>query len=118
MSDYDGNEDDTEFLFNIFDKLGVVLSIDESKMNAVTGISGSGPAYVFMFLDGLIDAGVREGLTLEESKSLATQTVLGAAEMVLRDDKPLSDLIMSVCSKGGTTIEAVKVLEKNNFREP
>ncbi len=117
MSDYDGNEDDTEFLFNIFDKLGVVLSIDESKMNAVTGISGSGPAYVFMFLDGLIDAGVREGLTSEESKSLATQTVLGAAEMVLRDDKPLSDLIMSVCSKGGTTIEAVKVLEKNNFRK-
>ena len=116
MSDFDGDIDDTEFISNIFINIGVVLSIDESKMDAVTGISGSGPAYAFMFLDSLIDAGVQQGLTKDEAKVLAVQTVLGAAEMVQRDEEPLSDLIMRVCSKGGTTIEAVKVLEENHFR--
>lgn len=116
MSDYDSDVDDIEFITNIFNNLGVVLSVDESKMNAVTGISGSGPAYAFMFIDSLIDAGVQQGLTKDEAKILAVQTVLGAAEMAQREDEPLPDLIMRVCSKGGTTIEAVKVLEDNHFR--
>ena len=116
MSDFNDDMDDTDFISNIFNNIGVVLSLDESKLNAVTGISGSGPAYAFMFIDSLIDAGVRQGLTQDEAKVLAVQTVLGAAEMVQRDEMPLSDLIMQVCSKGGTTIEAVKVLEENNFR--
>lgn len=116
MSDFDGDIDDTEFISNIFNNIGVVLSINESKMDAVTGISGSGPAYAFMFIDSLIDAGVQQGLTKDEAKVLAVQTVIGAAEMVQRDEEPLSDLIMHVCSKGGTTIEAVKVLEENHFR--
>lgn len=116
MSDFDGDIDDSEFIFNVFNNLGVVLSIDESKMNAITGISGSGPAYTFMFIDSLIDAGVQQGLTKDEAKTLAVQTVLGAAEMVQRDEQPLSELIMRVCSKGGTTIEAIKVFEDNHFR--
>lgn len=116
MSDFDGDIDDIEFITNIFNNLGVVLSVDESKMDAVTGISGSGPAYAFMFIDSLIDAGVQQGLTSDEAKVLAVQTVLGAAEMVQRDEESISDLIMHVCSKGGTTIEAIKVLEENHFR--
>lgn len=116
MCDFNGNQDDTEFIFSIFNCMGTVLSIDESKMDAVTGISGSGPAYVFMFIDSLIDAGVSQGLTRGEAKLLAVQTVLGAAEMVQREEQPIPELIMKVCSKGGTTIEAVKVLEENDFR--
>lgn len=116
MSDFDSNIDDTDFISNVFSNLGVVLSIDENKMDAVTGISGSGPAYAFMFIDSLIDAGVQQGLTKDEAKLLAVQTVLGAAEMVQREEESLSDLIMHVCSKGGTTIEAIKVLEENHFR--
>ena len=116
MSDFNDDMDDTEFISNIFNNLGVVLSVDEGKMDAVTGISGSGPAYAFMFMDSLIDAGVQQGLTKDEAKVLAVQTVLGAAEMVQRDEESLSDLIMKVCSKGGTTIEAIKVLEEKHFR--
>lgn len=117
MSDYNRNPDDTEFITKLFDCLGQVLSIKEDKLDAVTGISGSGPAYVFIFIDSLIDAGVKQGLTKEEAKTLAIQTVIGGAEMVAHENKPLSELIMNVCSKGGTTIEAVKVFEENNFRE-
>ncbi len=117
MLDFNNFTDDTDFISNVFNSLGTILSVDESKMDAVTGISGSGPAYVFMFIDSLVDAGVKQGLSKSQAKILAVQTVLGAAEMVGRDEEPISELIMRVCSKGGTTIEAVKVLEENNFRE-
>lgn len=116
MSDFNSDTDDIEFISKLFNCMGEVLSTDESKLDAVTGISGSGPAYVFMFIDSLIDAGVKQGLTKDEAKLLAVQTVVGGADMVIHSDKPLNELIMSVCSKGGTTIEAVKVLEENNFR--
>lgn len=115
MTDFNKSLDDTDFISNVFGSLGTVVSVDESKMDAVTGISGSGPAYVFMFIDSLIDAGVKHGLTKNEAKILAVQTVLGAAEMVQREEQSLSDLILRVCSKGGTTIEAVKVFEEKNF---
>ncbi len=116
MSDFNSDTDDIEFISNLFNCMGEVLSTDENKLDAVTGISGSGPAYVFMFIDSLIDAGIKHGLTRDEAKLLAVQTVVGGADMVVHSDKPLNELIMSVCSKGGTTIEAVKVLEENNFR--
>lgn len=116
MSDFNKCHGDTEFIIKLFDCLGQVLSVNEEKMDAVTGISGSGPAYVFMFIDSLIDAGIKQGLTRDEAKVLATQTVIGGAEMVQNSQKPLSELIMNVCSKGGATIEAIKVLEQNNFR--
>ncbi len=112
MTDFNKNTDDTDFISNIFNNLGITLSVDESKMDAVTGISGSGPAYTFMFIDSLIDAGVKQGLSNNEAKILAVQTVLGAAEMIQRNEKPLPELLMNVCSKGGTTIEAVKVFEE------
>lgn len=116
MSDFNKNPDDTQFITMLFSCLGRVLSLSEDKLDAVTGISGSGPAYVFMFIDSLIDAGVKNGLTADEAMTLAVQTVIGSAEMVQNSEKSTSELIMSVCSKGGTTIEAVKTLEENNFR--
>lgn len=116
MTDYNSKLDDIEFISNIFNCLGTVLSTDESKLDAVTGISGSGPAYVFMFIDSLIDAGIKHGLTKNETKILAVQTLIGSAEMVERGEQSISELIMQVCSKGGATIEAVKVFEENNFR--
>lgn len=117
MTDFNKSTDDTDFISNVFSCLGTVVSLEESKMDAVTGISGSGPAYAFMFIDSLIDAGVRQGLTKDEAKILAVQTVLGSAEMVMREEQSVEELIMSVCSKGGTTVEAVKVLEQGNFRK-
>lgn len=116
MSDYNKNTDDIEFVYNLFSCMGQVLSVSEEKLDAVTGISGSGPAYTFIFLDSLIDAGVKQGLTRDEAKLLAMQTVWGSCSMLMEDDRPLFELITSVCSKGGTTIEAVKVFEENNFR--
>ena len=90
--------------------LAEVVLLDESKMNAVTGISGSAPAYFYLFLKGVIEAGVEQGLTYEQAKALATNTMIGAGYMVIANhDKTLDELINAVCSKGGTTIEAVKV---------
>ena len=116
MTDFNRNTDDTEFVYNLFSSMGQVLSTQEDKLDAITGISGSGPAYSFIFIDSLIDAGVKQGLTKDEAKLLAVQTVWGSCSMLLESDKPLSELILNVCSKGGTTIEAVKVLEEKNFR--
>ena len=115
-SDYNKSVDDTQFITMLFGCLGSVVSLSEDKLDAVTGISGSGPAYVFMFIDALTDAGVKHGLTRDEASTLAAQTVFGAAEMVQHSEEPIEKLIESVCSKGGTTIEAVKSLEENNFR--
>lgn len=116
VTDFNSEVDDSDFIFNLFGCLGRVLSVTEDKLDAVTGISGSGPAYAFIFIDSLIDAGVKQGLTADEAKLLALQTVWGSCAMLMESEKPLSELIMNVCSKGGTTIEAVKVFEQNNFR--
>ena len=116
VTDFNKSTDDSDFIFNLLSCLGRVLSVSEDKLDAVTGISGSGPAYAFIFIDSLIDAGIKQGLAADEAKLLALQTVWGSCGMLMESEKPLSELIMNVCSKGGTTIEAVKVFEKNNFR--
>lgn len=117
MTDFNSSQQDIEFISGVLNCLGTVLSVREEKMDAVTGISGSGPAYVFMFIDSLIDAGVQQGLTRNEATVLAVQTVIGSAEMVQNSDVAVPELIKRVCSKGGTTIEAVKVLEDRGFRK-
>ncbi len=115
MTDYK-SLDDIEFISKIFDNLGTIVCVDESKMDAVAGLSGSGPAYVFMFIDSLIDAGVKQGLPKSEAKILAVQTVVGAAEMVQREEQSLSELLMQSCGKGSAAIEGIKTLEDKNFR--
>ena len=117
MSDYNSSFDDTEFISNLFNCIGTVLSIDESKFDAIIGLSVNGPAYVFMIIDSLIDAGVKLGLKKSEAKLLAVQTVLGSAELAGSEEYSLSELTMKVCNSGGTALEGVKVLEKHNFRK-
>lgn len=116
MNDFNSDRDDLEFINNLLGNTGTLLSVNEDKLDAAAGLSGSGPAYVFMFIDSLIDAGISNGLTGDEAKLLAVQTVLGSAEMVLKDNQTLSDLIMSACSKGGIAVEGVKTLEDKDFR--
>ena len=95
----------------------VVVSVpDEKLMDAVTGLSGSGPAYVFVMLEALSDAGVRMGLPREESFLLAAQTVLGAADMAIKTREPLSKLKDMVTSPGGTTIAGLQKLEESGVR--
>ncbi len=117
LSDYSENID-VEFIKNLFTSLAEVVFVSEDKINAVTGVSGSSPAYFYLFLKGIIDAGVKNGLTESEAKLLAVNTMLGSAKMVLKNqDKTLDELITAVCSKGGTTIEAIKVYNDNGLND-
>ncbi len=109
-------EKDIAFIKNLFNSLADVVIVDEEELNAVTGISGSSPAYFYLFLRGVINAGVKHGLNYEKAKTLACATMIGAGNMVkVNPDKTLEELINAVCSKGGTTIEAVKVFEQENL---
>lgn len=117
VSDYE-KEYDVEFIKKLLSSFANVVVVGEDKLNAVTGVSGSSPAYFYLFLKGIIDTGVKLGLTYEQAKTLAASTMIGAGQMVLQNkDKTLDDLISAVCSKGGTTIEAVKVYENENLNK-
>jgi pyrroline-5-carboxylate reductase len=109
---------DEEFMFveKIFASLGLVEQASQKQMDAVTAVSGSGPAYVFMFIEALADAGVLCGLPRTQAVKLAAQTLLGSAKMVLDTGSHPGALKDAVCSPGGTTIEAVKSLEEDGFR--
>lgn len=105
----------SEFVINIFKSLGEVVELDEKYFDAVTSLSGSGPAYVYLFIKSLIDGGIQGGLDFETSKKLALQTVLGAVEMVKSSPLDIDTLISNVCSKGGTTIEAINYYKDHKF---
>lgn len=116
LSDFEDDVDDCAFVQEIFNSVGNTLIVPEEKLNAVTGISGSGPAYVYMFIDGLIRAGIKQGLSEDEAKTLAVNTVVGGAEMVVHtEDKTIDEMIAAVCSKGGTTIQAVESFKKDDM---
>lgn len=100
----------------IFESVGTVVTLDESLMDAVTGLSGSGPAYVFLFIEALADAGVKMGLPRSVAISLATQTCLGAAKMVSATGKHPAQLRDMVTSPGGTTISGLHKLEAGGLR--
>ncbi len=97
----------SRFVTDIFGSVGKVVELDEKLFDAVTSLSGSGPAYVYMFVKALIEGGMQGGLDFATAKELAVQTVRGAAQMVRLDNRPIDELIDAVCSKGGTTIQAV-----------
>ncbi|MCL2630733.1 MAG: pyrroline-5-carboxylate reductase [Firmicutes bacterium] len=109
------SEEHKQFVIKLFSCSGKVLTVSEDKFDAVTSISGSGPAYVFLFAKGLIEAGVEGGLTHEEATALALQTIEGASALATESCESLDFLIDSVCSKGGTTIEAVESFNADNF---
>lgn len=110
------SDTDFDFVKGIFDALGKTVILPESLFDGVTAISGSSPAYVYMFIEAMADAGVREGIPRKKAYEIAAQAVLGSALMVLSTGKHPGELKDAVCSPGGTTIEAVASLEKNGFR--
>jgi len=107
---------DGELAQKLFSAIGVAYQVKEALLDAVTGLSGSGPAYVYLFIEGLSDGGVAAGLPREVATKLAAQTVLGGARMVLETGLHPGALKDMVTSPGGTTIEGLHELEKGKLR--
>jgi len=104
------NPEDLAVATSIFDAVGVSFVLDESYLDAVTGLSGSGPAYVFTFIEALIDAGVKVGLARPVAQTLALQTVLGSVLLALDGTRHPAELRAMVTSPGGTTIAGLHEL--------
>lgn len=110
------SKEELDFVKSLFDSLGKSEVVNEDLIHAVIGASGSSTAYAFMFIEAIADGAVRAGMPRDKAYKFAAQGVLGAAKMVLETDKHPGELKDMVCSPGGTTIEAVKVLEEEKFR--
>lgn len=108
--------DDLASVRSVFEAVGSVVSVEERLMDAVTGLSGSGPAYVFVAIEALADGGVKMGLPRATAQLLAAQTVLGAARMVLEREQHPAQLKDQVASPGGTTIAGLHQLEVGGMR--
>lgn len=107
---------DKELIQGLFRTIGICEVGSEEQLDAVTGLSGSGPAYGFLAIESLADGGVKMGLPRDLAQKLAAQTLLGAAKMVLESGKHPGQLKDEVCSPGGTTIAAIHKLEETGFR--
>ena len=107
---------DLENVGLVLGSFGIALPVEEKYLDAVTGLSGSGPAYVFLFIEALADGGVQVGLSREVALKLALQTVYGAARMALESAKHLGELKDEVTSPGGTTSAGLYALEQRGFR--
>jgi pyrroline-5-carboxylate reductase len=104
-----------EIAHSLLGAVGKVIIVSESQLNAVTGLSGSGPAYVFQFIESLADGGVKEGLSRENALLLAAQTVYGSVKMLLKTEEHPASLRDKVTSPGGTTIAGLHALESGKF---
>jgi pyrroline-5-carboxylate reductase len=109
-------KEDLELVEKILSSVGVALPLDERHLDAVTGLSGSGPAYVFLFIESLADGGVQMGLPRDAARRLALQTVYGSAKLAAEVGKDLGQLRDEVTSPGGTTMAGLYALEKAGFR--
>ena len=107
---------DGELAKKLLSAVGIAIQVKEPLLDAVTGLSGSGPAYVYQFIEALSDGGVASGLPRDIATKLAAQTVLGAAKMVLETGQHPGALKDQVTSPGGTTIEGLHALEKGRLR--
>ncbi len=103
-------------IIRILSSVGLAVEVPESQMDAITGIAGSSPAFMYMIIDSMADAGVLNGLSRDQSIKLAAQSMLGAAKMILETGKHPDQLKDEVCSPGGTTIVGVKILEDMGLR--
>lgn len=115
LGEYAG-EENGNLVLTIFSSAGKAIKMDESAMDAVTGLSGSGPGYAFVLIDALADAGVLVGLSRQNAIVMAAQTLLGAAKMVLETGEHPAALRDKVTSPGGTTIAGVYALEQRGVR--
>ena len=107
--------EDRKTVEKVFGASGLCVEVREEDLDAVTGIAGSSPAFIYMFARGLVTAGMKYGLTEEQSLKLAAQSLIGSGCMILGSGKSLDELIDGVCSPGGTTIEGCKVLNEDNL---
>ena len=110
------DQNDFEFAKGIFEAVGRAIVLPERLFDGVIAVSGSSPAYVFMMVEAMADAAVREGIPRACAYEMAAQTLLGSALMVLQSGTHPAALKDAVCSPGGTTIEAVEELERKGFR--
>ncbi|MCE9579018.1 MAG: pyrroline-5-carboxylate reductase [Deltaproteobacteria bacterium] len=109
-------ETDLGLAKQLFDAVGITVALDESQLDAVTGLSGSGPAYIFLILEALADAGVKVGLSRRNAQRLAAQTVMGSAKLLLETDEHPGKLKDMVTSPGGTAIAGLHTLEEGGLR--
>ena len=110
------SEDETGEVIRVFSSFGKCERVTENLMDAVTAVSGSSPAYVFILIEAMADAAVAGGMARDKAYTFAAQAVLGSAKMVIDTGKHPGELKDMVCSPAGTTIDAVAALEKNGFR--
>ena len=108
---------DFKTVYDIFSSFGMCTEIREELMNKVVALNGSSPAYVYLVIDAVAKAAEKEGFNYSDALKMAANTVLGSAKMVLESSDSPEVLCDRVCSKGGTTIEAVKCLKNNNLYE-
>ncbi len=109
-------EKELEMARLVFESIGKMCVLDEKLLNSVVALNGSSPAYVFMFIEAMADGAVKDGIPRNLAYEIAAQSVLGSAKMVLETKKHPAELKDMVCSPGGTTIEAVKMLEEHGLR--
>ena len=107
---------DVKIALALFGAVGEAMEVEEKHMNAVTALSGSGPAFVFLFLEGLIDAGVRCGLARDTARKLSEQTLVGAGLMTRKTGEHPGALADRITSPGGTTIAGLAVMEEAGFK--
>ncbi len=107
-------EEDASLAQEIFSQIGSVIEVPETLMDAVTAVSGSGPAYVFYLAEAMLEGGKAVGLDDKTADALVRQTILGAAALLLQDDRSAKELREAVTSKGGTTAAALNVLNERN----
>lgn len=110
------SNEELEYVGSLYNLFGKYEILDEKDFHAFIALCGSSPAYVFMFIEAMADAGVKLGIPRAKAYRLAEQSVLGSAKLALETGKHPGELKDAVCSPGGTTIEAVLELEKNGFR--
>ncbi len=110
-------DEDKELALKIFESFGQAEFVDEKLMDAVIGVSGSSPAYIYMLIEAMADGAVLAGMPRSQAYKFAAQSVLGSAKMVLETNIHPGELKDAVCSPGGTTIEGVAALERQGFRD-
>ncbi len=109
-------EEDVAKVNAVLSSSGLAVEVDEKDMDAVTGLAGSSPAFMYMIIDAMADAGEMYGISRKKSIELAAQSMLGAARMILYTGESPKQLIDNVCSPGGTTVEGIRVLEEHDVK--